>query len=421
MDNGNSIVCVLLSTWRHTSVALTAFFPDGSTDSKLVVESVLATIDEYDLNPRLFRGLCGDNGSYMVKACEDILQLPHFQNGIFTLPYVRCLAHGLNLFAKSFVEAFPNVDKLVLNIGSYLKAGQPYKRRQRYRGCVGGSLSALDVVPTRWSSWLRAHAVSEISNTWDLLISFVKEEETSKRRDKILRLMTVGNAKASIRLIQRETTLLIRLTTVSQGVLTKRDISDLETLLVLFQSYSNSGILQDTEKGRQLLERKLAQYADVWSQCPQCNPSLVLHQLKIAGQSCIARWKYITDTLQIAKTRTLFCPMEDRSCRMLEYADIFAPIDSELQAEWLRYSGLGVVEETTDIFWSDDSVQKDFPLLFRLATLWLCVPTSSASVERSFSVLKNFHTANRHQMADSYVAMELILRYNREYLNTLRE
>ena len=65
MDNGNSIVCVLLSTWRHTSVALTAFFPDGSTNSKLVVESVLATIDEYDLNPRLFRGLCGDNGKSM--------------------------------------------------------------------------------------------------------------------------------------------------------------------------------------------------------------------------------------------------------------------------------------------------------------------------------------------------------------------
>ena len=223
LEDGNSAITVIFSSWRLKYVALSVTFPEGSTDSAEIMRCVTSTMEQYSLDPSLCRGLCGDNASYMVKACEDLrrhITLIANQN-IFKLPYIRCLAHGLNLFARSFVEAFVTVDKLVTNVGSFLKAGQPYARRQRYREIVGGSISILDVVPTRWCSWLSA--VNEISSTWDKLLSFVTLEDASKRRDKILRLMRLGNVKAGVLIIQRETSLLLRLTTVVQGDLTRRD------------------------------------------------------------------------------------------------------------------------------------------------------------------------------------------------------
>ena len=90
-----------------------------------------------------------------------------------------------------------------------------------------------------------------------------------------------------------------------------------------------------------------------------------------------------------------------------------------------EFAWADIAKDTAEMFWSNEDVQKEFPRLFRLAEEWLCVSTSSASVERSFSVLKTFRTPNRSQMDDAYVEMELTLRFNRsllyEFLHTVME
>ena len=88
-----------------------------------------------------------------------------------------------------------------------------------------------------------------------------------------------------------------------------------------------------------------------------------------AGRSCLDRWTNIADTLAIAKTKTLLRPSEWRDDRILDVEDIQSPIDPELQAEWRRFSSLGKVEESEEMFWSNEETQREFPRLCRLVEL----------------------------------------------------
>ena len=52
---------------------------------------------------------------------------------------------------------------------------------------------------------------------------------------------------------------------------------------------------------------------------------------------------------------------------------------------------------------------------------YLCIPSSSASVERGFSIEKNVHTVTRNRLGDEKVNMEMFFRYNKRYIDSLKE
>ena len=78
-----------------------------------------------------------------------------------------------------------------------------------------------------------------------------------------------------------------------------------------------------------------------------------------------------------------------------------AIVSSDLSTEWKTYHQFLIKQPKDDIFvqlkelLTDDMLIALFPYLYKLATICLSIPISTASAEQSFSDMKKNHLRNR--------------------------
>ena len=90
------------------------------------------------------------------------------------------------------------------------------------------------------------------------------------------------------------------------------------------------------------------------------------------------------------------------------------PYHWDIIKQWINHKDYGVVKPAD--FWLEhcyDFKEIIFP--------YLCLPSSSASVERGFSIEKHVHSTLRNRLSSGSINMEMFFRYNKSYINSLRE
>ena len=87
------------------------------------------------------------------------------------------------------------------------------------------------------------------------------------------------------------------------------------------------------------------------------------------------------------------------------------------KAEIEHYSFLSITlseKEDPVKFWMDN--ESTYSLLSNIAIDLLCIPASSASVERIFSTAGESTSAKRNRLSDKNLEREIIIRRNKQYL-----
>lgn len=384
------VLSVVCRTYEKTLTLKVVVTPECA-NSDSIVDLVEVVLSEYSLRRELFVGLCGDNASYMVLAAEKL-----------HVSYIRCLAHGLNLLAQTFGRFFKRVNSLVTELNMFFKVGCSFSRRTRLTEATDVTLSEIDVAPTRWNSWLGA--VYHIEEHWTDLKEFVGGEEAeSGRKAVLLELFDDEEVHAATTVIQRATKLLHRLTVEAQGEgFAQRQLKDLDTLRVLLHHYARKDFSARED------------FPDICESCSLSDDAVAQLSSVLSGccKACISKWGNLDPTIGLLKRRVLFDPTSSHE-KLLTPADVGGAVDSELQAEWGRFT-----EESrrnpceTGEFWRKN--REVFPSLFGLFKKWRTVPSSSASVERTFSLMRDSQDSRRSSMSPDYLSMEMLLRSNRE-------
>jgi len=125
----------------------------------------------------------------------------------------------------------------------------------------------------------------------------------------------------------------------------------------------------------------------------------------------LKKWENFSPMVEFLRKRHFFDPHAAHS-GLLSAAITGDVVDSELHAEWRRYSQMcpaPLVVGDPD-FW--DVHAKEFPCFTALARRFRAVPPSSSVVERSFSILKDMQDPRRTRMTEEYVRTECSLRFN---------
>lgn len=124
--------------------AIACYPLEGKINSQVVVNSVLETLRDFNIAYSDLLLFIGDYASYMQKAAY---LLKNFCTNMF---YVNCLAHLAHNCAMKIRTFYPNVDKLISSMKALTIKN---KTNIEIFSEIGG---IPDVVPTRWSSWLKA-------------------------------------------------------------------------------------------------------------------------------------------------------------------------------------------------------------------------------------------------------------------------
>jgi hypothetical protein len=98
-------------------------------------------------------------------------------------------------------------------------------------------------------------------------------------------------------------------------------------------------------------------------------------------------------------------------------------LENELR---VLYSDPGILGDSVEIreklkFITDNSLQEDIPEIFKLISLILTIPATSASVERSFSVLKRIKSFTRNTIDQSRLNNLGQISIEKELLKSLRK
>lgn len=67
-------------------------------------------------------------------------------------------------------------------------------------------------------------------------------------------------------------------------------------------------------------------------------------------------------------------------------------------------------------YWEDEQNHQRFPLLSALALDLLCMPASSAPIERVFSTAGESSVGKRNRLSDLNLEREVLIRKNRHFL-----
>ena len=357
---------VVLSTWEDTCLIGTEFTEDA-VDHCIIRDTVMKAVKSYDLDHSLCVAWVTDNAKYMAPAAKE------FGFSSESFGHLTCLAHGLNLVGKCFMEQFVDVNKLVTELNKYFKVGQPVARRNRAINLLNVPLFYLDVAPTRWNSWLRA--VDALSQVWGDLEALVWDEAESNMRLLITDLLHSNRARISSCIIAVLTSALQRLTEVAEGSeFGLRSLSDLESFRLQFEAFASGNLFPENE------------FKVFYLAFPVTEEDSELIALDVASacQAGLSKWHNFAPMINFLHRRSLFdhhTPHSGLLCAAQLGGDIVA--DSELQAEWRHYCSLcpapDIVGEE-DSFWSMH--EKEMPKLTRLARRFRAVPPGSSAVFR---------------------------------------
>lgn len=142
------------------------------TNFQTVSQSILKTLNKYDLALENVMAFVTDNGSYMHKAYNSVLT-----NLLPNCRHVTCTAHIMALIAETWRVKLKNLDRFVSNI-KYIFCKSP-ARRKRYTDflkemhCENVALPPSPVI-TRWNTWFQA--VLYHNKYYNYLLTFTNAE-----------------------------------------------------------------------------------------------------------------------------------------------------------------------------------------------------------------------------------------------------
>ena len=92
---------------------------------------------------------------------------------------------------------------------------------------------------------------------------------------------------------------------------------------------------------------------------------------------------------------------------------------TEAKCEVVLYCEEGVVPEDSDILEYWKTIRKKFPLLSRLARKFLCIPASSATLERVFLTAGNVVSERKTSLSIDNIEMLVYMKENMKELKTI--
>ena len=291
-----------------------------------------------------------------------------------------CWAHILHLVSEELRLAMPEADKFISSMKAALTKA-PGRRSTLLQILSEFEYPAtLPPVPilTRWATWVAA--ADYYWRNFDAIQEFIKRSAVDS---------------AAVRNLQ--------------DIVQNADmVQQLERLSKVFQGLKSS-ILN--------LENDNVSAASVWLNINACEELLKhcglksdkLHLDFHAKHPALAFWTEV----QAFDPRRSKDFMKDHTIpeSLKRFLKTAVPLHEIVKYEALVASSTFSGSEVAFQFWSN--FQNEMPNLSKLALTALCVPGSSASVERSFSQLKRVYTAARTSLTEDNLEIHLKILYNK--------
>lgn len=245
------------------------------------------------------------------------------------------------------------------------------------------------------------------ASKWDLLKEFIAKESKSATAVKIMRDMDSAVIKAECMIIRSFGKLLVELITKAQGrFLDNAAMAKLDSLRTQIELYA-AGDLDPSRDYRAIFSKLQLSENDIHMVCEKFNSAI---------KSCKRRWDDEIDyTCKLLRTCLLFSPSLEHTGVLNDEMILCGNVSytSTLRAEWHEYCNVCPTTIPANVFWMDHS---NWMELTPLAMRFLALRPSSTSCERTFSIMRDIERPRRYGMSTEYLKIEMILRYNRQFL-----
>ncbi|CAF0815749.1 unnamed protein product [Brachionus calyciflorus] len=382
------ILCKVLDSFSNKAPYLLETIYLEKTNYKTVSQSVLKILAKFEISLDNVYGFVTDNGSYMLKAYNSVLE-----NVLPNSRHITCAAHIIALVADTWRKELPKLDRLVSLI-KFMFCKSPI-RRSRYKTFLTEMNAGKVILPpepvlTRWNTWFMA--VTYHIDYWSYLTTFVDDEirlfsETENLKD-LLELLKNDELKKEAELVSQNCEKFIILQQKFQGnsVLAPQVFNDFNELYFWLEAKKDD--FKDDIKILRLFERSQA-------------------KLKF----------YLFDngmpSMNLFKSSRFLDPRQFRYFEKdFDKLSMDIPELRDAKEEWLLY--LDLIKELNfevsfdlNQFWLSN--KKKFGKLFEISQWLLYYPNNSADCERSISIYNKILTDDRNRLTqESLVYLNFI-------------
>ena len=338
-------------------------------NANTIVDCVLDTLEELKINRKNFCAFITDNAPYMYAAASRL-------KGLSTrVLHSTCWSHILHLVAEEIRAKFKYADKFVAQMKQSLSKC-PGRRERFSELLLKKGIKRLPPKPviTRWGTWLTA-AKYYFDNYYVTVEWIESEDESESMAIKSLKKLTKKNVFTQLKTISM----------VSEGIcnqILKLESDKGDGSLVWINLKTISQLLSEAGFDR----TKLDVYTSgkhpafkFWKQLANLNPSLV--------------------------------NIEDLSADSFSEISFLAEIPISLE-EICAYKKIIETDNVcrSSTFWKKH--EDKMPIMSQMAQKALSVPSSSASVERSFSTLSWILNPLRSSLTEDNLGVHLRMAFN---------
>jgi hypothetical protein len=407
--NVAAVLSVVVSTAETKFLGKVMTYDDSvSISNTTVIDAITACMSSLELEWRSCVSVTSDNGSYVVKAVNE---LKKSHTGFIPL---RCLSHGLALMAGAIFDEFDCVHDFLVRLRQYTrKGGHLEARRHLLRKSLGsGCLRILGFVDQRWGTCAEASVF--VDENYDAIASAL--EETTKQRK--LRGKSAGSAEGLLALMASE-----RLAFCFHVV--RRLVEPFPSMLQLSQADDTitPAFLRRTDLlGSTFKDFTRKDHAEKLVDCDCPERDEVLSSVMTACQVAHEKYlKYVKPAVYYALRRCFFIPpFAIHAARLGEFAtisDVSERIQQSTEAaiefkEYLHRCET-VAECDAPTFWREQKA--DLPILAEASSRFLAMSITGAPVERTFATLRLMVGAERKSLKDDYLRAQMFLAANESH------
>ena len=339
-----------------------------------VATQIDSALNVHNISKKDVACFLSDNTPYMILAGQKLQGLCE------NMVHSTCWAHILHLTSEELRMSMPDADKFISAMkAALIKA--PDRRNALFDALEEfGHPAVLPPVPvlTRWATWVRA--ADYYWQRFDAVLAFINRAEVNSAAMRQLKEMAGNQAMAQ----QLE-----RLSKISQGLISS--ILHLEN-----DSYPASSVWLNVEVISQLLHTCGLESTKLSAYLNHKHPALKF-------------WKDV-QILDPSKAKQ-HLQSDNLPESLLRFSRSPVPLHEIIKYRLLTKEGtFSTTHSAVFDFWSSN--RKDLPTLSALALTALSVPASTASVERSFSLLKRVFTSLRSSLTDENLEIHLKIAYN---------
>ena len=417
-DERENYVLHLILRFREHSLLLDSKFLDTSANHRSLAASVNEAIVKFGLAENVSVFLT-DNTAYCQKSYSDVLT--HIYPDI---TWVGCWAHIVDLCGDCWQGNFQLANRfcsLMRNFFKKLAAG----RRKRWAGFQRNNGLKPTFAPTanftRWTAWIKATIYH--SNKIDLYPDFFLQELEISDCAYIQELFDIVTT--------RFTEIKLHLSFLAehgQKIIAAIEFFEISNKPIAHRVYNMitdfSAVLENGTTNVIYLKRTDA----LLNSCTFTNTEVAAVLELFMGGFRLAHRKFCKHienqktAVEMFKSIRIFDPTQRPTLPrdITQYSNLkgFSSAGTQLLDEWAIYWGINEIFDMNSFdivsFWI--SRGESMPILSKLALNYIWVPASAATVERSFSKLKQLESPQRLAMSDATLRDSIFCLCNSQFM-----